>query len=66
MWVAADGQDLVPGQQRSVELQTKVTEDSRRFHNHEEGPSRAFSWLKALSHLRHYAKQMFTQHSKYM
>ena len=40
MWVAADGQDLVPGQQWSVELQTKVTESSRRFHNHGEGPSR--------------------------
>ena len=37
MWVAADGQDLVPGQQWSVELQTKVTESSRRFHNHGEG-----------------------------
>ena len=24
VWVAADGQDLVPGQQQSVELQTKV------------------------------------------
>ena len=35
MWVVADGQDLVPGQQWSVELQMKVI---RRFHNHEEGP----------------------------
>ena len=40
MWVAADGQDLVPGQQRSVELQTKVTEDYEKFYNHGElGPS---------------------------
>ena len=36
-----------------VELQTKVRED---FTITEKAPSRAFSWLKALSHLRHYAK----------
>ena len=43
MWVAADGQDLVPGQQWSVELQTKVTED---FTITEKAPTRAFSCLK--------------------
>ena len=27
----------------------------------EKASTRAFSWLKVLSHLRHYAKQMLTQ-----
>ena len=33
-------------------------EGSRRFHIHREGPY--FFWLKAPSHLRHYAKQALT------
>ena len=53
-----------------LELQTKVM---RRFHNHREGkaPTRAFSWLKALTStftfntlLRHYAKRAITNNPR--
>ena len=39
-------------------------EGLRWFHKHGEEPTRVFSWLKVLSHLRHYAKWVF-KHGKY-
>ena len=47
-------------QQLRLELQTKVCE---YFTITEKAPTRAFSWLKALLHLRHFSKQALT-HSK--
>ena len=41
-----------------IELQTKVRED---FIIMEEAPTRAFYWLKVLSHLRHYAEQVVSR-----
>ena len=37
-----------PVNTRILEIQTKVIRGSRRFHNHREGRTRAFSWLKAV------------------
>ena len=40
--------DPLPGGGLSLELQTKISEDYANFYNHREGPTRDFSWFKAM------------------
>ena len=40
--------DPLPGGGLPLELQTKVSEDYAKFYNHREGPTRDFSWFKAM------------------
>ena len=54
---------ISPAADPLLELETSLREvRSLKFHNHHIESTRVFSWLKALSHLRHFKDIMLNRH----